>query len=540
MPMEFDYVIVGAGSAGCVLANRLSEDGSASVLLLEAGGSDQRFWIQVPIGYGKAFYDERVNWRYYTEPVPALAGRQIYWPRGKVLGGSSSINAMVFIRGHPRDFDDWEAAGNPGWGWGGVLPYFKRLEHNARGGSDLRATGGPLHVTDISRGAHPICRRFIQAGMEAGLPHNEDFNGASMEGVGFYQINTKDGLRMSTARAYLVPARRRANLVVRTGALATRILFDGRRSTGVTFRHAGGIETARARREVILSAGAIASPVLLQVSGIGTAALVQSLGVPVVHHNPAVGANLQDHLSLRQVYRSRVPTLNGELRPLLGKLLAGLKFVPLRRGPLSLSVNQAGGFFRSRPGLDRPDVQLYFQPLSYTTAPAGKRPLLSPDPFPGFLLSVAPCRPASRGRIAARSPDPEIAPIIEPNSFAVPSDLDVMIDGFRFLRRLAAQPGLASAIEQELVPGPSIATRDEIASYARNDASTVFHPCSTCRMGPDDGTNVVDGSLKVHGTEGLRVVDASVFPNVTSGNTNGPVVMVAEKAADIIRGRQTA
>ena len=536
--MEFDYVIIGAGTAGCVLANRLSEDGRASVLLLEAGGTDRRFWIQVPIGYGKAFYDERVNWKLETEPVAALDGRRIYWPRGKVLGGSGSINAMVFVRGHPRDFDDWEAAGNPGWGWRDVLPYFKALEHNESGGGDLRGTGGPLHVTDISRSAHPICRHFIQAGVEAGLPRNEDFNGSSMEGVGLYQINTRGGLRMSTARAYLKPARRRTNLSVLTNALVTRIALEGRRAVGVTFRRGGGSQTVRARREVILSAGAVASPVLLQVSGIGPGDVVTSLGVPLVHHNPAVGANLQDHLSLRNVYRSTVPTLNGELRPLIGKLVAGLKYIPFRKGPLSLSVNQAGGFFRSRPDLDRPDVQLYFQPLSYTTAPARTRPLMSPDPFPGFLTSIAPCRPLSRGRITARSADPSVAPAIEPNAFAEPRDLDVMVDGFRFLRRLAAQPALASVIAEEMIPGPQVETRDEIIAYARANASTVFHPCATCRMGPDDGGNVVSSTLAVHGTEGLRVVDASVFPNVTSGNTNAPVVMVAEKAADILRGRR--
>jgi choline dehydrogenase len=538
--MEFDYVIVGAGSAGCVLANRLTEDGRTTVLLLEAGGTDQRFWIQVPIGYGKVFYDERVNWKLKTEPVAALDGRSLYWPRGKVLGGSSSINAMVFIRGHHCDFDDWEAAGNPGWGWRDVLPYFKKLEHNERGGDDLRGIGGPLHVTDISRSAHPICRHFIRAGMEAGLPHVEDFNGPSMEGVGLYQINTRDGFRMSTARAYLKPARRRANLSVQTNTLVTRIVFEGRRAVGVTFREGEGSQTVRARREVVLSAGAVASPVLLQVSGIGPADVVKSLGVPLVHHNPAVGANLQDHLSLRHVYRSKVPTLNAELRPLVGKLLAGIKYIPFRKGPLSLSVNQAGGFFRSRPDLDRPDVQLYFQPLSYTTAPAGTRPLMSPDPFPGFLTSVAPCRPASRGRISARSADISVAPLIEPNAFAEPFDLDAMVDGFRFLRRLAAQPALASVIAEEMVPGARVETRDEIIAYARATASTVFHPSCTCRMGPVDGSNVVSAALEVHGTEGLRVVDASIFPNVTSGNTNAPVVMVAEKAADIIRGRQTA
>jgi choline dehydrogenase len=536
--MQFDYIIVGGGTAGCVLANRLTASGRHSVLLVEAGGTDKRFWVQVPIGYGKAFYDPRVNWRFETEPVPGLDGRQIYWPRGKVLGGSSSINAMVFIRGHPGDFDDWERAGNPGWGWQDVLPYFRKLEDNQRGADAWRSAGGPLHVSDIAEQAHPICQAFIQAGIEAGLPHNLDFNGPSMDGVGYFQINTRGGLRMSTARAYLEPARKRRGLTVWTHAHARKVLFEGRRATGVEIIRGGRTETVQASSEVILAAGAVNSPLILQASGVGPRQLLQDLGIAIVHESPAVGSNLQDHLSLRQVFRARVPTLNNELRPLLGKLVAGLKYLPFRRGPLSLSVNQAGGFMRSREGLDRPNVQLYFQPLSYTTAPSGKRPLMSPDPFPGFLMSIAPCRPLSRGSITLRSTDPSAPPRIEPNYLAEPADLEELVVGFEFLRRLARMPTLAKVIAEEITPGAQTSTREDIIEYARTNASTVFHPCGTCRMGPNDDRNVVDHRLKVHGVDGLRIVDASIFPNVTSGNTNAPVVMVAEKAADLILGRQ--
>ena len=532
--MEFDYVIVGAGSAGCVLANRLSASGRERVLLLEAGGSDQRFWIAAPIGYGKAFYDHRVNWKYETEPEPGLAGRRIYWPRGKVLGGSSSINAMVFIRGHAADFEDWKAAGNPGWGWADVLPYFKKLEHNAAGADGLRGEGGPLHVSDISRLAHPICERFLGAAEDLGLPRVADFNGPSMEGVGHYQINTRDGLRMSTSRAYLRPARGRPNLEVMTHAHATRVVFEGRRAVAVTILRHGREETVRARGEVILAAGAIGSPVLLQLSGVGPASLLKGHGIDVVQGNEAVGANLQDHLSVRNTYRARAPTLNGELRPLVGKLIAGLKFVPFRRGPLSLSVNQAGGFVRSHPGLDRPDMQIYFQPLSYTTAPRGTRPLMSPDAFPGFTMSCSPCRPQSRGRIEIKSRDSLAQPSIRPNYFGVEQDLEDMIEGVAFLRKLAASASLAAVIEEELIPGPATQSREEVVAYIRDNASTVFHPCGTCRMGPVGHGNVVDENLRVHGLNGIRVVDASIFPNVTAGNLNAPVVMVAEKVSDAI------
>jgi choline dehydrogenase len=531
---EFDYIIVGAGSAGCVLANRLSADGRHSVLVLEAGGSDRRFWLRMPIGYGKSFYDPGVNWMYRTEADPGLAGRSGYWPRGKVLGGSSTINAMVFVRGHPADFDEWEAAGNPGWGWRDVLPYFRKLEDSEHGPSAWRGTGGPLHVADPSREVHPLCETYLRAGVEAGLGRNDDLNGASQEGVGVNQITVRDGWRASAATAWLHPAMTRPNLRVETGAHAARLTLDGLRATGVAYLRDGEARTARARRDVILAAGAIGSPLLLQRSGIGPAPQLQALGIAVVVDHPAVGQHLQDHLCVDYLYRARVPTLNDELRPWRGKLAAGLKYVLRRRGPLALSVNQGGGFFRSRPGLARPNMQLYFSPLSYVKAPPGRRALMSPDPWPGFLLSVQPCRPTSRGQLRLRSADPHAPPLIFPNSLATGHDLAEMLEGVRFLRRLAATPSLAGVIAAEIEPGSTVQSEAALIDDIHRRASTVFHPVSTCRMGPDPGAAVVDACLCVHGVEGLRVIDASIFPALTSGNTNAPTLMVAEKGADLV------
>jgi choline dehydrogenase len=535
---QADFVIVGGGSAGCVLANRLSADGRFSVLLLEAGGSDRRLRVQVPIGYGLSFHDPTLNWRYRTEPEAALAGRAGYWPRGKVLGGSSSINAMVYVRGQPADFDGWQACGNPGWGWDDVLPYFRKLESFAGGDDALRGRDGPLHVSDVGAEVHPLCEAFLRAGTEAGLARNRGFNGASPEGVGIYEITTWRGRRMSAARAYLEPARRRPNLAVCTGARAVRIAFDGARATGVHVEHGGGTRFVAAAREVVLCAGAIGSPLLLQASGVGPAAWLRALGIEVAHHRPAVGEHLQDHLCIDHLYRSKVPTLNDELRPWSGRLRVGWRYLATRRGPLALSVNQGGGFVRSRPEVERPDLQLYFSPLSYTRAAPGRRALMSPDPFSGFLLSAQPCRPTSRGRVRLRSREVDAAPLIEPDSLATAHDLELMVEGSRWLRRLAAAPSLAAVIDAELAPGPAVQTREQLVEDIRHRASTVFHPVSTCRMGPDPGEAVVDARLRVHGLAALRVVDASVFPTVTSGNTLAPTLMVAERGADLVLADQ--
>jgi choline dehydrogenase len=531
---EFDYIIVGAGSAGCVLADRLSAGGKHSVLVLEAGPSDLNFWIRMPIGYGKIFYDARVNWKYLTEPVEALGGRQSYWPRGKVLGGSSSINAMVYVRGHPLDFDDWAADGAAGWGWDAVAPIFRRMEDWQAGADAYRGAGGPLAVHDQTGDVHSICGAFFAAAGEAGLAMAPDYNGARMEGVAAYQINTRGGMRASTARCYLRPAMKRANVEVLTRAQVTRVVFEGDRAVGVEYLRGGETHGVRARAEVILCGGAVNSPQLLQLSGIGPGAVLQAAGITTRRDAPAVGRHLQDHLGLDILYRAKVPTLNQVLRPWWGKLRAGLQYVLLRNGPLSISINHAGGFARSRAGLARPDLQLYFQPMSYTRAPVGTRPLMRPDPFPGFQMGFNPCRPTSRGEIVVRSADPLVQPAIRPNYLATEADRAAMLTGMRYIRRIAEAPALREIIDAEINPGVEVEDDEALRQFTRDNAWTVFHPSGTCRMGVDPEVSVVDPRLQVHGVAGLRVVDASVFPNVTSGNTNAPTIMVAERAAELI------
>lgn len=531
---SYDFVIVGAGSAGCVLANRLTESGRHRVLLLEAGGSDRNFWVRMPIGYGKTFHHPRLNWRYLSEPVPGLGGRETYWPRGKVLGGSSAINAMVYIRGQREDYDAWEALGNPGWGWRGVGDIFRRMEDNLAGADEHRGTGGPLTVTSISGSEHPTCDAFIAACEAVQLPRNQDFNGATQEGAGLYQITTRNGVRASAASAFLRPAMRRPNLRVVTQAQVTRILFEGRRAVGVEYRTAGRVHMAGAGREVILSAGAVNSAHLLQLSGVGPGTLLQARGVAVVQALAGVGENLQDHLCIDHVYRANKPTLNAVLRPWWGRLAVGLQYVLTRTGPLSLSVNQAGGFFRSDPLRPRPNMQLYFSPLSYTRATPGKRQLMLPDKEPGFLLGVSNCHPKSRGHVRLRSADPYAAPAIQPNYLAEREDVDELLDGSAMLRRIAAAGPLADIIERELRPGPDAVTRAGMEADLRERAGSVFHASGTCRMGPDPATDVVDARLKVHGLAGLRVVDASIFPLLPSGNINGPAMMTGWKGADLI------
>jgi choline dehydrogenase len=530
----FDYIVVGAGSAGCVLANRLTASGRHSVLLLEAGGSDRNFWVRMPIGYGRAFFDACINWKYMTEPDPGTGGRQSYWPRGKVLGGSSSINAMVFIRGQHEDFDGWAARGNPGWGWADTAPAFRRMENSAAGDHAWRGVGGPLDVADVRREVHPLCERFLAAAEAIGLARNPDFNGARQEGVGIYQITTRKGVRASAATAYLQPAAKRRNLAIEIGARVTKLRLDGRRAVGVDYLKQGAPRAAVARGEVILAAGAVNSPQLLQLSGLADPDLLARHGIAVVAPLSQVGRNLQDHLGIDYVYRSTVPTLNDVLLPWSGRLRVGARYLLRRDGPLSLSVNQAGGFFRTRPEIERPNMQLYFSPASYVRTPPGKRPLLSPDSFPGFLLGVANCRPTSRGWLAIRSADPLEAPAIHPGYLSTDHDLEELLDGVRFLRRLAAAAPLAAVIAEELKPGAHVQAEAALIEDIRARVGSVFHPVGTCAMGPDPKTSVVDPRLRVHGIGGLRVIDASIFPLLTSGNTNAPTIMVGERGADLV------
>ena len=530
----FDFIIVGAGTAGCVLAHRLSEGGRHKVLLLEAGGSDRTLWIQLPIGYGRTYFDPRVNWMYDSEPVAGLNGRRSYWPRGKVIGGSGSINAMVHVRGLPQDFDRWRALGNPGWSWADVLPFFKRSEDHDLGASEWHGAGGPQHVTDIHQHVHPLCHRFVAAARSLGFAQSDDFNGAQPEGVGIYQINTRNGRRASTANEYLRPAMRGGRIRLVTHARVTRLLLEGRRATGIEYRRGGKNYTARANCEVIMSAGAVNSPQLLELSGIGDAARLRDLGVVPAVNLPAVGCNLQDHLAVSYFYRTSMPTLNDELRPFWGKVKAAARYALTRGGPLSMSVNQAGGFVRSDSSVGHPNLQLYFSPVSYTQTPLSERRLLNPDPFSAFLLSFNACQPSSRGWLHIASNNPFQPPAIQPNYLSTDHDIAEARMGMNWLRRIAAAEPLATIISQELVPGSSLADDDALLADFRQRADTVYHPTSSCRMGANDGDSVVDARLRVHGIEGLRIADASVFPAITSGNTNAPTVMVAEKAASMI------
>lgn len=530
----YDFVIVGAGSAGCVLAERLSASGRYSILVLEAGGSDRRFFVQMPLGYGKTFFDPRVNWNYRAESDPGLAGNEDHWPRGKLLGGSSSINAMVWVRGNPADFDEWRDAGNPGWGYDDVLPVFRKIEDNEAGQDEWRGRGGPIHVTDLTRLVHPLTRAWLAAGQELGLPLNPDFNGPCQEGVGIYQITTKGGRRMSAARAFLRPAMTRRNVRVETNALATRILFENRRATGIEYLRNGRPHKAHAGCEVIVAGGAVNSPQLLQLSGIGPADHLRALGIDCVGDNPHVGRNLQDHQGINYTWKARQATLNQLLRPWWGKLLAGSRYLAMRNGPLAMSMNQGGGFFRTDPGMSRPNMQLYFQAFSTVLPRAGERPILSPDPWPGFSIGLSNCRTTSRGEIMIRSRDPMEHPKIVANAFSTGHDVAEMLAAVKFLRRFAETRAMRDLIVEEMLPGPAIESDDEIVEDVRRRSGTVYHPVSTCRMGPDPTSSVVSPRLKVHGFEGLRVVDASVFPCVVAGNTNAATIMTGWKGADMV------
>ena len=532
----FDYIIVGAGSAGCVLANRLSASGKDSVLLLEAGGTDRSPLIQVPLGYGLTFADPKYNWMYTTEPDPALNNRASYWPRGKVLGGSSSINAMVYIRGQQGDYDDWAAAGNPGWSWKDVLPYFKKHEDHVFGANEHHGAGGELRVSDFADQVHPLCARFLEAGENLGFKRTADFNGALKEGFGLWQMTIRDGWRASSSNAFLRPALQRIKLVLKTHAHVTKVLIEDKKAIGIECLIDGAKQTFTARKEVILSGGAINSPQLLQLSGIGDRALLEKVGVPLVHHLPRVGQGLQDHLCVSYFFKSKVPTLNDKLNPWYGKLWAGVRYAFTRKGPLGMSVNQAGAFVRSRPGLERPNLHLYFNPISYSAATIvpGRFKITNPDPFSAFLISFNTCVPTSRGSVSITSSNPLDKPRIETNFLTTAHDLRDIVEGSRMVRSIANSRPLVDVMQSEHLPGISVQSDEEILKDFRTRGGSVYHASCTCAMGPDPSTSVVDARLRVHGISSLRVVDASIFPQVTSGNTNGPVMMVAEKAADMI------
>jgi len=523
---SFDYVIIGAGSAGCVLANRLTADSAIRVLLIEAGTRDTYPWIHIPVGYFKTLHNPETDWCFKTEPDPGLNGRSIDWPRGKTLGGTSSINGLVYIRGHARDYDHWRQLGNAGWSFADVLPYFKRAEGNERGGDDLHGGDGPLAVSN-TRFRRELCDAFIQAAGELGIPANDDFNGAVQDGAGYFQLTAKGGRRCSTAVGYLRPVRERANLTVLTKVMVHRVMLEGRRAVGLEIEMLGARRQVRARREVVLAAGAIGSPQVLKLSGIGPGAELARFGIPVHHELPGVGENLQDHLQTRSVCKVNVPTLNDQVNNLFRRALIGLEYALFRTGPLSMAASQIGVFARTRPDLEQPDVQFHLQPLSADKPGAGLHP------FSAFTSSVCQLRPESRGRILLKSPTPGDAPAIHPNYLATPMDQETTVAGMRLSRRITETPTLRRLVTEELVPGKAVQTDAEFLESARNTAQTIYHPCGTCKMG-SDAMAVVDERLRVHGIQGLRVVDASVMPTIPSGNTNAPTVMIAEKASDMI------
>ena len=527
--MQYDYIIVGAGSAGCVLANRLTADGRYSVLLLEAGPPDAYPWIHVPIGYAKTMFDARYNWCFYTEPDPGMNGRKIYWPRGKTLGGSSSINGLIYVRGQREDYDRWAAAGNTGWSYDEVLPYFKLLEHSVGGDPAYHGRDGPLWCSPIGR-RHELIDAVIAGAGELGIARNDDFNGAAQEGAGYYHLSTRRGWRCSTAVAYLKPARRRENLRIETGTQATRIAFNGRRAGGVSYRRRGDEHAARARREVLLCAGAVQTPQLLQLSGVGPEALLRSFDIPVVHELPGVGENLQDHLQARVIYECTRPiTTNDDLASFWRTIGMGIDYLFTRDGPMAVGINQGGIFARACPDAMTPDVQFHIATLSSDMAGSPTHA------FSGFTMSVCQLRPQSRGWVRIRSADPLTAPAMQANYLSTQADRETLIAGIRLARRLAATGALSPYVKSEYRPGPEVESDADLLEFARNTGGTIFHPSGTCKMGDArDRQAVVDPELRVYGVEGVRVVDCSIMPTLTSGNTNVPVIMIAEKAADLI------
>jgi len=526
---DFDYIIIGAGTAGCVLANRLSADPSKRVLLLEAGGNDRYVWIHIPVGYLYTMSNPRTDWCFMTEPEPGLNGRVLNYPRGKVLGGCTAINGMIYMRGQARDYDHWRQLGNTGWGWDDVLPYFTRSEDHWRGKDEFHGAGGEWRV-EPPRVDWEILDVFREAAAECGIPKVDDFNRGTNEGCGYFEVTQKAGVRWTAAKGFLRPARQRPNLLVQTDAQVKRLVIEGHRCTGVEFLYKGGVKTANARSEVILSAGSIGSPHILQLSGIGPGEWLRDAGIEVRHELPGVGGNLQDHLQLRLVYKVKnTLTLNERARGLFGRAGMAWEYALFRRGPMTAAPSQLGCFARSDPSFDTPNLEYHVQPLSLDKFGEALHP------FPAFTASVCNLRPTSRGYVRIRSSEPSTHPAIQLNYLSTEEDRRVAVDAIRLTRRIVAAKALQRFEPEEYRPGTEFQSDEDLAKAAGNIGTTIFHPVGTCKMGPaEDASAVVDPQLRVHGLEGLRIADASIMPSITSGNTSAPTVMIGEKAADLI------